>query len=311
MDTRYLRCFMAVAEHLNLTKAAHQLCLTQSAVSYQITALEREMDVKLFERAPNSVKLTHPGLLLKEGLKGVMDSYDDLVASVQRAAAGATKSLSIGFLWAVKKLFLPPIIKGFRSKHPDVFLQVNHYDLVPLALALEKDDLDIAFTLAVGLPNTAGISTQVLFSERVVVVMAADHPLAQRESLSYADLKGVDFVDILRPLKVSAEAWVAKLCAAHGYTPRIVERFPDMESLFLAVELGAGVAVFPRYRAEAHASDRVVLVDMVGEGSTSDFVVAWKQDTRNPAVHAFLAEMGVNASPPSPSAASLDSCTGE
>lgn len=286
---------MAVAEHLNLTRAAHQLCLTQSAVSYQITSLEREMEVKLFERAPNSVKLTPSGVSFKEGLGSVLAAYDDLVGKVQRTAAGTTRGLSIGFLWAVKRLFLPPVIKRFRANHPEVFLQVNRYDLVPLALALEKEDLDIAFTLAVGLPNTTGINTRVLFSERVVAIMAADHPLAQREQLSYADLKDVAMVDLVRPLKISADAWVSKLCASLGFTPRIVERFADMESLFLAVELGVGVAVYPRYRAEAHASDRLAIVEIVGEGSTTDFVVAWRQDTHNPAVQAFLQEMGVQA----------------
>ena len=293
MDTRHLRCFMAVAEHLNLTKAARQLFLTQSAVSYQITALEREMEVKLFERAPNSVRLTQAGQLFKEGLKGVMATYDELVSTTQRAASGATKGLAIGFLGALRKLFLPPIIKRFRASHPDTFLQVNHYDLVPLAMALEKDDLDIGFTLAVGLPDMTGLSTRVLFSERIVVVMAVDHPLAQRATLSYAELKDVDMVDLLRPLKVSAEAWVHKLCATCGYAPRIVERFADMESLFLAVELGVGVAVYPRYRAEAHFNEKLAMVEMVGEGSTTDFVVAWKEGTHNPAVPAFLKEMGL------------------
>lgn len=294
MDIRHLRCFLAVSDFLNFTKAAHQLCLTQSAVSYQISALERELGVKLFTRAPNSVHFTPEGQHFYDGLKGVMATYEGLVASTRRLASGQTHSLEVGFLGGVEKRILPPLVKRFRERYPWVALRFNRFDIVPLGLALEKGELDVAFALAVGLPSNSGLRSQLLYRERLVVVMQADHPLAGAESLAWEDLQHMAFVDLEQVLNAPTNALLVQICEKRGFTPRIVERFSGLESLFMAVESGEGIAVFPKYRAEAHLNPRLTYVPLVGEDSTTDCVVAWKQ-TGNPALQAFLRELGVRA----------------
>jgi len=294
MDIRHLRCFLAVSEFLNFTKAAHQLCLTQSAVSYQISALERELGVKLFSRAPNSVHFTPEGRHFHDGLKGVMTTYEGLVASTRRMASGQTQSLEVGFLGGVEKRLLPHLVKRFREVYPGVALRLNRFDIVPLGLALGKGDLDVAFTLAVGLPVAPDIRSELLFRERLVVVMQAGHPLASKEGLAWGDLQDLPFLDLEPLLSGPANALLVELCARRGFLPKTVAQFSDLDSLFMAVESGEGIAVFPKYRAEAYLNAKLTFVPLAGEDSTTDCVVGWKQ-TANPALQVFLRELGVRA----------------
>ena len=261
-----MRCLAAVAEHLNFTKAANHLCLTQSAVSYQVAALEREVGVQIFHRAPNSVRFTPEGQHFWEGVKGLLSTYDALVASTRHLAAGGVRNLAVGFLGGPEKAFLPSLVRRFRKDQPQTSVRVNRYDMVPLSDALVKGDLDVAFTLAIALPRDPALRSQMLYRERLVAVMAADHPLAGKESIAFDDLRGLPFVDLLRPLNAPAIDVLVDICLRHGFAPRVVERFPDLDSLFLAVESGEGVAVFPKYRGDEHLNARLDLCAAGGRG---------------------------------------------
>lgn len=284
---------MAVAEHLNFTKAAHQLCLTQSAVSYQIAALERELGVQLFRRAPNSVHFTPEGQHFWEGVHALLGAYQDLVGSTQRLASGASRHLNVGFLGGVAKRVLPPVTKRFREHHPEAALRVSRFDMVPLSAALEKGELDLAFTLALALPRGGGLRSELLFRERLVVVMPSDHRLSARTQLAFEDLRGEAFVDLLRPVNGPAYELLVDVCSRRGFVPRIVERFPDLESLFLAIESGEGICVFPKYRGDEQLNERLTYVPLTGKDSTTDCVVAWRATNPNPLLAEFLRELGV------------------
>lgn len=293
MDVRHLRCFLAVGEHLNFTRASRHVCLTQSAVSYQISALESELGVKLFDRAPHSVHFTPAGRHFYDRVREILASYEGAVIDTRRIASGATGIMSIGFLGAVESRFLPLFIRRFRMKHPDITLRIEHFDLAPLCGSLANGDLDVAFTLALGLPFQAELQTRVLAREPLVIVMPADHPLAGREALAYRDLVDECFVELVQPLNAPAHTRLVEVCRRQGFTPHTIERFLGLDALFLAVETGVGIAVFPKYLAEARAKERLTIVPICGEDSTVDCVVAWHANTPNPAVSAFIRELGV------------------
>ena len=295
MDIRHLRCFMAVSEFLNFTKAAHQLCLTQSAVSYQIAPWSGSLGSSSSTGRPIPCISPRKGLHFYNGLKGVMASYEDLVASSRRMASGLTQSLEVGFLGGVEKRLLPPLVKRMREREPLLSLRINRFDLVPLSVALEKGEVDVAFTLAIALPAIPGIQSRLLFRERLVVIMAPDHPLAHRENLAFEDLREQRFLDLEHPLNAPANDLLVDICTRRGFAPRIVERFHDLDSLVMAVESGVGIGVFPKYRGDENLGPRLTYVPLAGSESTSDYVVAWRKGNTNPALPAFLRELGVRA----------------
>nr|WP_320133410.1 LysR family transcriptional regulator [uncultured Holophaga sp.] len=293
LDIRHLRCFLAAAEHMNFTRAARELFLTQSAVSYQISALEKEVGVRLFERDPHQVSFTAAGRRFHEGIEGLLKTYGALVEEVQGLAQGRTGELVLGFYGVAEKRFLPPLLRRFRREHPTLRLETRRMDMVSMARALAEGGLDLAFLLEIACPSGPGMRYQQLFCEPLVAVLPLDHPLAQREGLIHADLAGERFVELELPINAPAHDSFADTCARSGFRPYIAQRYKDLESLFLGIEMGVGIALFPRYRAEAQAGPGQALVPMQGEAGLASFGVAWRTDNPNPILPVFLQAMGV------------------
>lgn len=293
MDIRHLRCFMAAAEHMNFTKAARQLFLTQSAVSYQISTLEKEVGARLFVRDPHQVAFTPAGRRFHEGVEGLLKAYGDLLQDVRELASGEAGALALGFYGIAEKRFLPPLLRRFRREHPKTTLDLRRLDMVAMSQALLGGGIDIAFMLELSLPRDLEIHSRLLFEVPLVVVLPKDHPLGERGRLTHADLAGEGFLELNLPMNAPAHDSFVETCARAGFKPRIVQRFSELESLFMAIEMGVGIAIFPRYRAEAQAGPGHAVVEMTGEGSVAGFVVAWRSDNPNPVLPVFLHAMGV------------------
>ena len=291
MDTQHIRCFMAVAKHMNFTRAAKDLWLTPSAVGYQIASLERELDFKLFERMPNSVRFTEAGEFFHTGLQTVLSSYDALVSEGQRLASGKAETLSIGFLGGLAQRFLVPVVERFRAKYPSINLQLHQFEMAQLAQALMKGEVGVAMTLDEGLPAQGHLKAIPFFTEQIVVLMHPDHPLAGRTSLTWVDLKDVACLDLARPKDSLVGNPFELRCAKHGFRPNITARLPDLDSLFLAVASGLGVVAFPRYRVEPVLGPRLTFVPLAGEDSTTCCVFAWKPGEADSPIEKFIGSL--------------------
>src|SRR6187399_2164495 len=95
-DVHQLRVFAAVAEHLSFTRAAETLFLTQSAVSHQVAALERQLDTQLFERRGRTTVLTSPGRVLLDRARKVFVALEEAADAVRQAAKPDLGRLRIG-----------------------------------------------------------------------------------------------------------------------------------------------------------------------------------------------------------------------
>ena len=116
MEIRQLRYFISVAEHLNFTEAAKQLFVAQPAVSQQIKSLEKEIGIKLFVRDKHSVQLTPAGKVFLNDAIEMLNRFEDVIKKARKAEIGEVGELSIGFLNAPVKNFLPGLVKDFRRK---------------------------------------------------------------------------------------------------------------------------------------------------------------------------------------------------
>lgn len=133
-----LRAFEAAARHLNFTRAALELCVSQGAVSHQVAALERRLGVPLFRRLPRGLALTDEGHAL---VPVVADSFDRIGATLERYAGGRLRDvLTVGVVGTFAAGWLMRRMAGFARAHPQVDLRVmtnnNRVDLAGEGLDL-------------------------------------------------------------------------------------------------------------------------------------------------------------------------------
>nr|WP_320133393.1 LysR family transcriptional regulator [uncultured Holophaga sp.] len=290
MDLKLLNCFRLVVEQQSFTKAARILGITQSAASYQMASLERELGITLFRRLPQSLRLTPQGRHFYHRIEDVLAIYQKVVGEVQDIEAGRLGQVSLGVAGHAGGDFTPRLIKVFRLRHPGTLLQLSRVDLTSLEKALEEGQLDVGVTLGFREEEHPGFGRRFIAEEPVVALLPEDHPLASREALTLGDLESEPLVHLLPDGEPDGRSGVVRMFVRHGLTPKVTQRVADFDALVLLVEAGAGIAVFPACRAATCGTARVKVIPLVGAGAREDVFLVWNREALNPALDVLLAE---------------------
>jgi DNA-binding transcriptional LysR family regulator len=188
MELRQLKTFQIVAGTASFTQAAVVLNYAQSSVTAQIQSLEKELGVPLFDRIGRATRLTESGRQLLDYATRMLD----LAEEAQTAVAGPGKvegALSIGAPETVCTYRLPAVLRHFRSSYPAVQLSFRPMLDVDLFASVKKGALDAGFLLQEPLKSNS-IEVENLIEEPLLVISAADHPLARLSLVTAGDLEG-------------------------------------------------------------------------------------------------------------------------
>ncbi|MDE1161177.1 MAG: LysR family transcriptional regulator [Acidobacteriaceae bacterium] len=188
LEFRHLRFIVAVAEELNMTRAAERLNVVQSNLSKQISDIEELFHVKLFNRVRNGVQLTSAGQSLYIRAKQLLELREETINSLQAVQDAETKPFRLGFSQFVEHAVLQTVSQAYREMFPKGVVDLEGDDTDVLLKRLESGELDAALiTLPFSIDR---LCSQALFHERMVVCLCKDDPLAQMGELEAPDLNG-------------------------------------------------------------------------------------------------------------------------
>lgn len=192
MELRQLRYFIKVAERLNVSEAAKDLCITQSTLSQQIRQLENELGVQLFDRTSRGVELTEIGIeMLPYAAKTVQDAEVciDHISDIQNLKAGM---LRVGVSYSFGSM-LATVLAKFMKLYPGVKLDIHYKktDHLMERLCNRQIDLALAFKPERVYPN---LETKTLFKRKLSAIVNRYHPLANKKTVSLKDLVPFDMV---------------------------------------------------------------------------------------------------------------------
>lgn len=231
-----IRGFVAVGRRMSITRAADDLCLTQSAVSRQIRALEDALGVKLLVRGHRAIAFTPAGERLYRCAEGVVQELQNVLSAIS-ARRGRRQPVTITASVGVAGLWLLPRLPGFQQAHPGIEIHLAADNRV-LDLGTEGIDLAIRYCSRAAAPRDA----LRLFGETVVPVA---HPALGKQYLhSAADLAGeylLEFEDPRRPGLQWSE-WLRTM-GWENPRPRGVQRFNQYDQLIQAAVGGQGIAI--------------------------------------------------------------------
>lgn len=148
MNILQMHYFITAARLLNFSKAAEKLYVSQPALSKQISAIEKELGFKLFERAPNSVRLTPSGAALLRRLPTLLEDYYNIISSAKYAQAGHLATLTVGYLEGQHlSEHSAKIFHRFIEEQPQFAVKLVYDSFQGLRERLEAGELDIALSL--------------------------------------------------------------------------------------------------------------------------------------------------------------------
>jgi len=187
VELRQLYYFVKVAETLNFSEAARSLFVTQSTLSQQVKQLEEEFGTALFERDSHSVSLTENGSRLLPLAKRTLQDARDCINQIKDLQEMVSGELIVGVTYSFCPV-LTETVKNFIDAYPGVKLRIVSKSSEELISMLRKREVD--FVLAFK-PNESydDIESQILFDDRLSVILRNDHPLAGRSSLRMEDLQ--------------------------------------------------------------------------------------------------------------------------
>lgn len=289
LDLRLLQSFLAVAEEGDITRAAARLHLAQQAVSAQMRQLEHALGVALLVRTSRGVLLTAAGCELATAGPAALEHVDGLVERVRGVARGETGKLRLACKPHATAEFALEVTEALEARVPgvDIVLTTASTMLEELAL-LTTGSVDAAFLWApVGDPRLPYAPVR---TDRRMVAIAADHPLADRPEVQLADLADEP---VIRPAGPVARDVLAHWLAEPRPDGRLAKRGPSAERSedhLLLVARGRGVWLAPEPISRYFPSPKVRWLP-VTDAEPSTLVAVWTPEAPTPLVTRMIAEV--------------------
>lgn len=292
MDISQIQYVLAVAATGSFSAAADELYISQSSLSKQIMALEKELGVTLFDRSKRQIALTPAGAVFLEHARTIDAAQRALLADLGRFKAAPT--LRIIAIPVIAQYGITTCVARFRSLHPEIDLTLDEREASAILPALANQQYDLAF-MRNNYLDPAAYVTHPVAHDRMVAVVARTHRLAGRASLALAELANENHIMFDRGTVVHELAVDA--CRAAGFEPRIFYASLRVESVLGLVASNAGVALMMAQLVAYHRHPEVVAIPL-NEAIESDIVLAAVQGRKLPhTARLFMEFVGKTSNP--------------
>lgn len=242
LDVRKLRLLRELAHRQTIAAVAEAMNYTPSAVSQQLSALEREAGVPLLERTGRRVTLTPAALTLVDHTETILATLERAAADLTRATEQLAGTLRIGAFPSAVPTILTPALIALTGQHPGLEVVVTELDPATAPAALRTEAVDVALVQEydhVPVPPDPALDTDPLLAETIYLAALDDDPLPQhRDAPWIAGTPGT-----------LCHAMTIRVCEAAGFTPRIRHHVDDFSAVLALVAAGRGVSLVPELGA--------------------------------------------------------------
>jgi len=242
MQIECFKIFCDLAETESFTRAAQINNVTQSAVSQQISSLERQFNSLLIERSKKKFRLTREGQMLYDYSKQINQIYDSLHNRLQEIKDIISGTIRVATIYSVGLHDLPPYLKKFLKLFPTVNVHVEYRR----ANQVYEDVLGNVVDLGLVAYPTKDPKLEIvpLRKDTLVLICHPHHPLAKAKSVKLSQLAGEKFISF-EP-DIPTRKAIDRILRDHAVKVETVMEFDNIETVKRAVEIEAGISIVPR-----------------------------------------------------------------
>ena len=288
MELRHVRYFLAVAEHLNFSKAAAQLHIAQPPLSRQIKQLEEDLGVSLFVRNKRRVALTKAGNVFLDEARKLVVQAGHATEAARHAQKGEAGLVRIGIASGLGGFVARAVAEHCRRfpttniECKDIFSSVQNE-------SLHKAEIDVGFLRPP--VDHVNLDCELLFEEEFVVILPRTHRLAKRKFLRLKDVSDEPLIVFDRNFSCGLYDKILGLYSRQGLTPHFAVTHVEAHEEAGAIMVASGKAIFIGAGAIVTRSvDGIELASVPLKESEAKIEVymAWRKHDDSDAVHAFL-----------------------
>lgn len=252
MDIQLLRAFIIAAEEHSFSSAAERLHITQSAISKRIALLEQQIGQVLFDRIARKVYLTEAGDRLLPRAQSIINAIDDTQRYMSESNNNVSGELRLATSHHIGIHRLPPILKNYRQRYPEVHLQLQFIDSEHAETLLLQDKCDLAITT---LPShndditSDNIQYHTLWHDPLQVVINPKHPLLQKTNQESSKLPIealLPYPAILPNMRTRTTQLILEQFSINHHQPSIAMTSNHLDAIKMMVTVGLGWSVLPK-----------------------------------------------------------------
>ena len=246
-----------------IQEGASQQYITQPALSRSISSLEKELGIKLVNRTTHTVSLTPAGRVFAEECRKIISTYQDGVQNALTASQSIVGRVRLGVPIDSFEPLAVKLVRAITEKHSGIHIELKFNTPTRLLRALDDDLVDVI--IASGRPRSAE-SKYLLVDRRMdYVVISSVHPLADREEVSFSELRYENFIAISRSSSIAGYQSIIDHASAGGFSPNIVGEAETVSSLLMMVACGVDITVLYKEHQPISATDAVRFIPLKGE----------------------------------------------
>ena len=259
LDVRRMRVLREVAARGSFSAAAEALSFTQSAVSQQVAALEREAGATLVERSARGVRLTQAGEAVVRHADAILAKLSEAEAELEAIEGLRGGRLRMAAFESAAATIMPVAISRFAEQHPGVELSLALIEPEEAVAAMKAGDIDLAVTFGAGKPEdrgSDGVTHHHLLEDPMYLVLALDHRLARKRGVRLADLADEPWIGGAPDCECNR--LISAACSRVGFEPRIAFETDDYTAMQGFVAAGVGVSLIAELGLRTIRDDIVV-----------------------------------------------------
>ncbi|HXJ17995.1 MAG TPA: LysR substrate-binding domain-containing protein [Candidatus Polarisedimenticolia bacterium] len=288
MELRLVRYFIAVAEYLNFSKAAEQLHIAQPPLSRQIRQLEDELGVQLFARNKRHVELTKAGRAFLEEARKLVVQAGHATEAARHAQKGESGLVKIGIASGLGGV-VSHVVVEHQKRYPAIDLQCKDIFSAHQNEALRKCDIDVGFLRPP--VDQVNLHCELLFEEKLVVILPKTHRLAKLKSLRLKDVADEPLIIFNRGFSSGLYDKILGLFNRRGLTPHLAVTHVEAHEEAGAIMVASGKAIFIGAGAivtRSVAGIELASVELNEREAKIEVYVAWRKGEDSAAVFNLL-----------------------
>jgi DNA-binding transcriptional LysR family regulator len=286
MQIDSLKVFCDLAETESFTKAAQINAVTQSAVSQQISALERTFKSLLIERSKKKFRLTREGQVLYDYSKQIIQTYESLHSKLQELKDIISGTIRLATIYSIGLHDLPPYIKRFMKSYPTVNIHVEYRRANQVYEDVLSNVVDLGL---VAYPiKDSKLEIIPLRKEPLVLIAHPQHAFSKQKSIKLKSLAGQKVISF-EP-DIPTRKALDKIFKEHDVEVNHIMEFDNVETVKRAVEIDAGISIVPQGTVIQEIAKQTLIAVQIEDGEFYRPLAAIykKNKVLSPAMKQFL-----------------------
>ena len=297
LSLRQIRYFIATAETGQVSRAAIDLHVSQSAITTAIKGLEEMLGTKLFERQSHGVALTYEGSQFLQHAKHIMATVDEALQMSGRANTNIAGRIRLAVSYTVAGYFLPAYLPRFARGFPNIEIRLIETDRARIEEGIIDGTFDLSLMLTSNLANQEDISYENLIHSRRRLWTGVNHRFLNRPAVSFQDVAGEPYIMLTVD---EASNTALRYWNRTPYRPRVIFKTSSVEAVRGMVASGMGVSILSDmvYRPWSLEGRRLEVISLADKIPDMNVGLAWARNTeRSPASNAFCEFMHLATGP--------------